>query len=181
MPENTVHDPTDMGTLRPDEPAIKKAGAVFQPLEVDERPTHITLPDGVSPERPYSLFALYYTPKIIQIIVDATNAYKRVVGDGVEPRGVDWYDTTPQEIYLYLALRIYMTLHVENEIVNYWSTSPHGPIHPITKYLSKNRFVELHVRFRVGQDNSTIYSRVIPPPPPASTFLPLPLLLLTPT
>ena len=119
MPGNTVFDPTDLGTLRPDEPAIHKVGTCFRPLEVDERPTHITLPKNVTPLRPYSLFELYYSPEIIDSIVQATNAYDRPVGEGPQSRGQDWYNTTPQEIYIYLVIRIYMTLRGENEISDY--------------------------------------------------------------
>lgn len=165
MPEDTVYDPTDKGTLRPNEPTIRKVGTCFVPLEVDDRPTHLILPFGVTPERPYSLFELYYTPEIIQSIVDATNNYKRVVSKGRRARGKDWYHTTPQEIYVYLAIRIYMTLHIENEIVHYWSTSPTKPFHPISKYISKDRFLELHIRFRVSENTLTTYTRVIHPFP----------------
>ena len=129
------------------------------------RPTYITFPEGVTPERPYSLFALYYNDEMIQSIVSTTNLYTRVVGEGEKALGRDWYNTTPQEIFIYLALRIYITVHVENEIDSYWSTSSTRPSHPIIQYLSKDRFDELHIRFRLGPDTSTTYSRVIHPPP----------------
>ena len=149
--------------MRPNEPVIHKAGVEFSPVEVEDRPTHILLPEGVSPLDPYTLWELYYTPDIIDSIVVATNGYKRKVGEGKRARGKAWYKTTPQEIYVFLALRIYMTLHVENEIAHYWNTSNMKPTHPISKYISKDRFMELHIRYRVGQDTSTAYTRVITP------------------
>jgi hypothetical protein len=42
-----------------------------------------------------------------------------------------------------------MTLHVENEISDYWKTSRNGPIHPIREHMSRDRFQELHMRVRV--------------------------------
>ena len=77
MPEDTVFNPTDQGTLRPNKPTIQKAGARFIPIYIEERPTYITLPKAVSPLDPYSLFELYYTPKIINSIIEVTNAYNR--------------------------------------------------------------------------------------------------------
>lgn len=54
-------------------------------------------------------------------------------GDVPEP-------TCAKEIYIYLAIRIYMMIHIENEIENYWNTKVYKPNHPISKYISKNRF-----------------------------------------
>lgn len=165
MPVNTVYDPTDKGTLRPNDAPIHQAGKAFIPLSVEYRPTQITLPEGVDPLKPITLFLLYYNKEIIQSIVDATNAYQRKVGDAARPRGGDWWDTNPQEIYLYTALRVYMTLHVENEIVTYWETSKLGAIHTIMESLPVDRFQELHIRFRLGLDASTPYTRVYSPLP----------------
>jgi hypothetical protein len=44
------------------------------------------------------------------------------------------------EIYVYFALRIYMTLYVCNEISDYWDTKDFTPIYPISKEMSKDRF-----------------------------------------
>lgn len=112
------------------------------------------------PLNPYSLFELYYPLKIIDSIVDATNSYDRAVGSGPEARGKDWYDTNRQEIYLYLAIRIYMMIVILNEIEDYWVASPMRPIHPVCKYLSRKRYEELHIRFRLGPRKETTYSRV---------------------
>ena len=88
-------------------------------MKIDDRPTHITLPEGVSPLNPYSLFELYYPLSIIESIVQSTNGYKRTTREGKTARGKGWYNTTPQEIYIYLAIRIYMSLYVENETSDY--------------------------------------------------------------
>lgn len=160
MPKDTVEDPTDDGTLRPNEKPISKVGSGFEPMEIEDRDIEIHLPEGVDLDDPFTLFEVYYPSWIIDHIVDAINYYDRDVGDGPWARGKEWYPTTPQEIWLYLAIRIYMTLHVENKIKDYWSTSPDDPIHPITKYLSKNRFFELHMRYRITNDDNTTYSRV---------------------
>lgn len=62
---DTVFNSTDQGTLRLNKKTIHKVGTRFKPLEVKDRPTHITLPHRVAPLDPYSLFKLYYTSEII--------------------------------------------------------------------------------------------------------------------
>ena len=163
MPKDTIEDPTNNGTLHPNKKPISKVGSGFEPMNIEDRDIEITLPEGVDIERPFSLFELYYTDSVIDSMVDAINHYNRDVGEGPWARGREWYPTTPREIWLYLAIRIYMTCHGENEMKDYWSTSLDDPIHPITKYLAKDRFLELHVRYRVGDDDDTIYTRVRPP------------------
>jgi hypothetical protein len=41
-----------------------------------------------------------------------------------------------------------MSLHMNNEITDYWVIKDMIPEYPITKYLSRNRFQELHIRVR---------------------------------
>lgn len=108
MPSITVPDPTDLGTLRPDEPAITTPGAKFTPLEVADRPTHIYLPDNVTPLDPYSLFEQYYTLEIIESFVKATNDYERKCRPTKRACGKGWYKTIVQEIYIFFAVQIYM-------------------------------------------------------------------------
>ena len=45
-----------------------------------------------------------------------------------------------------------MTLYIDNEIADYWSTKYMTPEHPITKYLSRDRFQELHIRVRLHRE-----------------------------
>jgi hypothetical protein len=44
-----------------------------------------------------------------------------------------------------------MILHVENEISDYWNMSRATPDHPISKHMLRDRFQELHIRFRCEQ------------------------------
>ena len=45
-----------------------------------------------------------------------------------------------REIYIYLVIRIYMTLHVDNEITDYWNIRDFTPSYPIISYMSRDRF-----------------------------------------
>ena len=54
-----------------------------------------------------------------------------------------------------------MTLYVDNEIVDYWSTKDMTPEHLITKYLSRDRFQELYMCVRLhGEKEEGAYQKV---------------------
>jgi hypothetical protein len=66
-----------------------------------------------------------------------------------------------------------MTLHKDNEIADYWTTKEMTPNHPITKYLSRDRFQELYIRVRFhGEEEKGPYAK-------ASEFDRFPALILT--
>ena len=69
MPENTIFDSTDKGTLRPKENPILKAGSTFIPMKLPSWGWEINLPEDVSADDPITLFTMYYTPEIIEMIV----------------------------------------------------------------------------------------------------------------
>jgi transposase IS4-like protein len=144
MSANIIADPTDDGTLRPNEKPLPKAGTTFRPLKITPKEYKIHLPQGISPDDSFKLFQLYYTPDIISSIVEATNAYIREPEDPGLPycRAHRFWDrpTCTSEIYIYLAIRIYMTIYVYNEISDYWSTSDIAPAHPISRHISRDRF-----------------------------------------
>jgi hypothetical protein len=69
MSEGTVPDPTDRGTQRPNAPSLQSKGDNFIPIDCPDFEFKITLPINVSADDPITLFTLYYTPKIIELIV----------------------------------------------------------------------------------------------------------------
>jgi hypothetical protein len=156
MPEDTVFDSTDKGTLRPNAKPLRTKGATFKPMELPDFGWEIDLPENASPDDPITLFTMYYTPEIIDLIVEKTNKYRRDPQDDSCPyaRANKWYPTCRGEIYIYFAIRIYMTLHVDNEISDYWKTTKFSPIHPIQSYMSRDRFQELHIRVRFHREEA---------------------------
>ena len=42
---------------------------------------------------------------------------------------------------------IYMTIHIERSNEHYWNTLPISPVHPITRFMSRDRFQLLYRRF----------------------------------
>jgi hypothetical protein len=77
MPEETVFDPIDKGTLRPNAQPLRVKGDAFYPIELPDFGYEIALLENTSPDDPITLFTMYYTPEIIDIIVEKTNNYLR--------------------------------------------------------------------------------------------------------
>ena len=77
MPEDTIFDSTDKGTLRPNAKPLRAKGDVFKPMKLPNFAWEITLPENTSPDDPTTLFTMYYTPEIINTIVKKTNNYLR--------------------------------------------------------------------------------------------------------
>jgi len=125
MPEDTTFDSTDKGTLRPLAKPLRTKGDTFIPMELPDFGWEINLPDYTSPDDPITLFTMYYTPEIMDIIVEKTNEYTRESPDESHPyaRANQWYPTCRGELYIYFAIRIYMTLVILNEISDYWDAS----------------------------------------------------------
>jgi hypothetical protein len=62
-------------TLRPNAKPLRKKGDVFQPIKLLDFGWEITLPEDTPPDDPITLFTLYYTPEIIDLIVEKTNEH----------------------------------------------------------------------------------------------------------
>ena len=113
----------------------------------------IHLPENVSPDDPITLFTMYYTPKIMDMIIENTNNYARKSRNELAPRArvKEWYPTCCEELYLYFAIRIYITLYVQNEISDYWIKGNFTPYHDVIQKMPRNRFQELYMRVRLAE------------------------------
>jgi hypothetical protein len=163
MPEDTFFDSTDKGTLRPNAKPLRAKGDAFYPMKLPDFGWEIILLENASPDDPITLFTMYYTPEIIDIIVKRTNEYAREPANDSLPytQANQWYPTCRAELYIYFAIRIYMTLYVINEILDYWDTSSFTPDYSITSYMSRNRFQELYIRVRLaGSEAEGPYAKV---------------------
>jgi hypothetical protein len=132
---------------------LESTGDKFVSIKLPHFGWEIYLPENTSPDDPITLFTIYYTPKIMDIIVENTNNYARKIRNELAPRAraKEWYPTCRGELYLYFAIRIYMTLVVLNEISDYWDKTKIMPMHEITKWMGRDRFQELHMRVRLAE------------------------------
>jgi hypothetical protein len=77
MAELTVFDFTDKGTLRPDEEPLESIGDKFVPMKLPHFDWEIHFLENTSPDDPITLFTMYYTLEIMDMIVENTNNYAR--------------------------------------------------------------------------------------------------------
>jgi hypothetical protein len=125
-----VADPTDDGTLRPNI-APEPTGGYFEPLFCPKFPSQRTLPPHVETNSPFAIWSLFFTPKIMEMIVNATNirARRRVPVLSLSNRPAKtqlfgschrrWFDLTIWELYSYFGILIYMALTPINDIESY--------------------------------------------------------------
>lgn len=114
MYEKTVPDPTDKWTLRSNAPPLPASKDAFKPINLPGFGWDIRLPEHASPEDPITLFTIYFTPEIIDLIVEKANTHVQIPKKPpfASSKSSDWCPTCPGEIYKYLAIRIYMTICV---------------------------------------------------------------------
>lgn len=60
-----------------------------------------------------------------------------------------WIPVTSSEIYVFFGILIYMSVHQEPTIEDYWSTSPSNPTHIISRFMTRDRFQLLYRRFSI--------------------------------
>jgi hypothetical protein len=77
MLEDIIFNPTNKGTLCPNTKLLRKKKDTFKPLNLPAFSYKITLLENASPDDLITLFTIYYTLKIINIIVKHTNDYVR--------------------------------------------------------------------------------------------------------
>ena len=71
------NDPIDPATKRPNSPPLESVGSEFIPVKIDDFEYTIQLPEDVSCDDPISIFDLYYSPRIIDQLVQYINQFVR--------------------------------------------------------------------------------------------------------
>src|ERR1700733_12535574 len=91
---------------------------------------------------PWQLFKLVWIDELIDRLVKHTNKNAKL---HPPPEDKDfpyrWKPTLRQELYAYLAVLIYMGLHIESSIEDYWRPNfNYGTMHVIRNFISANRW-----------------------------------------
>jgi hypothetical protein len=160
-PIEAIADPTDPGTLRPNLPPEPVIGDHYDLREYPQFHHKVNLPIGVNNTDAFSIWSLFFNEEQLQNIVSNTNtrAQLRANADRCEnpPNGRPsaryhhWFDTSSQELYIFLAILIYMGLHPEFDIENYWSCEDLMPDHSkVTSYMSCNRWQDIWANFHIS-------------------------------
>ncbi|RFU33083.1 hypothetical protein B7463_g3217, partial [Scytalidium lignicola] len=168
-PTNAVPDSTDLGTLRPNFEPVVEVGETFTPLICPEFNHKINLPPNIKPNDPLGIFTLFFSRPVVKELVENTNkSYQEALGKGtVKESYPKWAPLTVEELYLYLGIRVYMSLTVLKQLKYYWNTDPekHCGLHyAITSRMSRRRFEAITRWFRVAPttSKSTVFERLEP-------------------
>jgi hypothetical protein len=164
-PKNeVVDDSTDPGgTLRPNLLPEPTVGTHFTPLSCPEFDYYINLPASVDRHSPIAIFDLFFTPEQMRILVENTN--KSGPFHQMGPRNchtLEWRDTSVEELYAYLGILIYMGLHPENDIDQYWCIDvDNQPSHmPVRRSMARDRWKQISRAFHIAEKGKSAFTKV---------------------
>ena len=161
MPRNKVSNDIDhvrkdpQPEKAPKEPPPKpKPLPKYKPIQIKKPFTHGhgLLPDTV-PNDPYTIFSLFFTESILATLVQHTNEYAFLYSGSKTPHSRAWIPTTVSEFRAFLGVSIWMGLHLESSIKDFWNTNPlNGPIHyPVLNCMSLVRWQQIDRFFHVSK------------------------------
>ena len=90
------------------------------------------------PQNAFDLFALFCP----DYMVEDWSRYVNIRCD--EPT---WRPTFKEEMYLFFGVLLYMSFDQLSSMEEYWERSDTNAAHPITRFISRNRFREIYRRF----------------------------------
>ncbi|KAF4343862.1 hypothetical protein FBEOM_2182, partial [Fusarium beomiforme] len=143
--------PNDV-TCRPVFNPATRCGAYFLPMEMPSRDPVIKS----LPHTPLELFQIFLPYSLVKIWVQYTNHWvESLLQDRhLKPaaRLKSWVETSVAEVYIWLAILVYIVIHKEATIHSHWETSHpehYAPDHPIRRLLTYDRFQLLQRHIRV--------------------------------
>jgi len=165
-PKNEVIDDyTDPGgTLRPNLPLEPTFGTHFEPLPCPEFEHSVALPASVDRHSPIAIFDLFFTPEQMEILVQNTNKHGPFHEMGPRnARALEWKDTTVTEMYAYLGILVYMGLHPENDIQQYWCVDvSNQPSHrPVRVSMARDRWTQISGAFHIAKEGQSVFDKVL--------------------
>ena len=133
----------------------------FDPLPLEsfsENSQNFNFPSTINRSKPLELFSLFITDKIMEALAKHTNQYAAsyYAQNSPEPHGRHrsrpWSDTAISELKVYIGAYVWMGLHPESEVAEFWNTDgAKGPLHPhLTAAISKTRWQQLDRFFHIS-------------------------------
>ena len=113
----------------------------FKAMDLNHITSSSQIPNTINSSSPEALFALFFTESIIDRIIQCTNSNaENIRTDPASSRAQNipfhdsynqapWKPVTPSEILAYLGIVIYMGIHIEIHVHDYWNAKKRGPKH----------------------------------------------------
>ena len=114
----------------------------FTPLPIRNKNEYSkpNLPNYIDDKGPWQLFKLFQTDELIDKLVEYINKNVELYPppeDAQFPRR--WKPTLRQELYAYLAVLIYIGLHIEGSVEDYWHKDfSYGAMYIVSNYIGAN-------------------------------------------
>jgi hypothetical protein len=124
------------------------------------RAVKAVLPDNCNAENALDLFSLYFTDNLISLLVKHTNLY------AIQKGAQDWKVINEKELHIFFGILIYMGIYHCPELPDYWNSNKESlkPFHPIQRYMSRDRFLDLRCYFHISDP-----TKPAPQPKPKKT------------
>jgi hypothetical protein len=117
------------------------------------------LPEGIDNRRADHLLDLFWTPEIIDLLVQSTNA-NRAANPPTKPDG--WREVTTHEMYGYLGILLWASCWQVRHMKHLWNTRNTAPIHnAVRRCMARNRWQAIDR-----------WIHVTPPPPNGEKWSP---------
>jgi len=137
----------------------------FKAMDLNRTTSSSQLPETIDSSSPEALFTLFFTTSVIDRIVRCTNVNaEKIRADPVASRAKNirfhdsynqrpWKPVTSSEILAYLGILIYMGIHVEPFINNYWNIDGEAsPVHrAVRNTMGQTRWKQIHRYFHVWE------------------------------
>jgi hypothetical protein len=134
----------------------------FKAMDLNRTTSSSQIPNTIDSSNPEALFTLFFTDSVIDRIVQCTNINaENIRTDPVTSRAqnirfhdshnqLPWKPVSSSEILAYLGIIIYMGIHIEVHVNDYWNTKKPGPIHgSVRETMSRIRWKQIHRYFHV--------------------------------
>ncbi|KAF1980123.1 hypothetical protein BU23DRAFT_625144 [Bimuria novae-zelandiae CBS 107.79] len=126
MPEMLSHPPPD-----------------WRPIDINNPHKHgmPRIPEGVDKASLIQLFDLFFDAEVLEMIAHHTNQHvEKLRNDAPEqPYARGWKSTSRAELYTYFAIIVYMAIHREPSLDEYWSKlHKNAPTHKVNNFIAKN-------------------------------------------
>lgn len=111
------------------------------------------LPKTIAPNDPYAIFDLFFNEEVIEILVQHTNEYAFLYSGSKTSESRTWFPTTVKEFRAFLGVTVWMGIHIESNIHDFWNTDPlKGPIHDqVLRHISLKRWQQIDRFFHISK------------------------------
>jgi hypothetical protein len=124
-------------------------GSQFEPFNVPDRDFLVRQP---LPPTPLQLFKVFLSEHIVERWVSYSNKAAAAMPEPAEgSRDSHWSPTDVDETYLWIGIRIYMTLHRDFQYEDLWKApiaDEFDPLYPVIQFMPFDRFILLQKWFR---------------------------------